>query len=927
MQTRRLFFFFLLILSLPLPVRAGLQPGSPQVFFEPNRGQAPMPVRYLGHGADSRIQVFDDGFELQGVRLRWLGAQNPGRFQALDPLPGRIHHYRPGLRLEGLPAFTRLRRRALYPGVDLVYRFQPQGRLEYDLLLAPGADPGRLRLRVEGAMGLHLDEAGELVMETPHGVVHQAAPQVFQYRHGRREAVAARFVWRQPGRELGVQLAAYDDTRELVIDPVVSFSSYLGGDAGDNVHALAWTADGMLLVAGTTATRVRLGADGQVSVDDSGFPLAGFSPPASPGAADAACGYAYDDTRGQGEEQVVLRYDGFLSKLDPATGQLVFSTFFGGCGNDTVRDIAVDGEGNIYLTGMTLSTDFPVTVGPTVLSAGNADKSDAFVAKFAADGSLIYARYLGGSEDDFGRALAVDQRGFAYVTGFTRSSDFEGNRCGQAGGWRCLAGGSDVFVARLWSTGETVDYMNYLGGEQDDYAAAIALRDDADAARVGIFVAGATASADFPVTAGAYSRYQAKDVACGRAGSSAVAGLHVCTDAFVAGLGERGKRLDMAVVFGGEEDDTAVDLELSPAGTLVVAGSTRSAGVVLNSGNAIDPDMPENQSLLRRFPLYRPLRDAAGQGDRLRDTASSEAFVSEFSSDGSRLLFSSFLRGSDTDVASAVSVTADDRIYLVGRSRSRDFFPLKQALQASAIAEDLFLVELDAQRQVVQATLLGAEHLDGANALAVRQTADETLVALGGNTYSRDFPVRNAIQAVPAGGDSDGFVLTLREAADDPAVDLSVSLSLSRSTATVGDSVDVLVRVANQAAIGAPGVGLELSYPPGLDLRVVNGDCVVQGRRLFCRLGDLAAAGGEGDSLQVRLDALPRFAGDMGLEAMARALVHDADLADNSARAMLRVNDGGGRSGALSVGLVLLLAGLLLNRARRSFTCAHRLRP
>ncbi len=898
---------------------------APQAYFEPNRGQAVDGVRFLVRGAQ-QAELLDDGFRLAGVSFRWRGALPGGGWLPQEPGAGKVNYYRGRAQwLSGLPTYGRLRRPQLYPGIDLVYRFDRQQRLEYDLVLAPGADPARLRLRVAGAGALRIDEQGYLLARGPEGVVRQHPPRVWQRTGGRMREIEARFVLLDGG-EVGFRLAGYDRNQALLIDPVVDFSSYLGGASRDNVHALAWSADGRLLVAGTTATRVRIAPDGQVSVEDSGFPRAGFTPPSEPGA-QGNCGYGYDEAQGRGGEQVLLRYDGFLTKLDPATGQIIFSTYFGGCGNDTVRGIALDAAGNIYLTGTTLSADFPVTAGRQVLSLGNTAKADAFVAKFDADGQLVYSRYLGGSGDDFGRAVAVDQRGFAYVVGITASSDFDGNRCNQGSGWRCLAGGSDVFVARLWSTGETVDYMNYFGGQGDDYGTAIALADDADPAQVGIFVAGSTASADFPVSPGAYSGYQPGAGACG-AGS--VPGAEsACSDALLMRLTERGKTLAMSLVFGGARDDAAVDLALTPAGNPVVVGVTHSAGVVLDDNGAIDPALPENASLLQRFPLYRPLRDGAGQSDRLGDTGSAEAFVSEFSADGQRLLFSSFLRGSDTDVATSVTVSPEDAIYLAGRSRSGDFFPIVRAFQNTAAGEDVFVAKLDAQRQPVYATLLGAENLDGANALALKQElVDGRLVdtlALGGNTFSSDFPVLGSVQAAAGGGDSDGFVLTLSEPAQDPAVDLKVALSLARDSVRVGDSVDLIATVSNQGAAEAVNTRLWLMFPAGVDVRASGGSCIKKALSLFCQVGDLTAAGAGGDSLQVRLDVLARFAGDIELVASARALAHDGNLADNTVRQRLAVIDNGRRSGALGPLALLLLVFVLAYRGRRPCALKPRL--
>src|SRR5262249_36217800 len=293
---------------------------------------------------------------------------------------------------------------------------------------------------------------------TPAGELRQQQPFVFQLADGGRKAVVCRYILEEPDT-VGFQVGTYDATRPLIIDPVLSYSTYLGGGAGDRGNAIAVDSAGNAYITGET-----------LSID---FPT-------SSGAVQTATG---------GSSGV------FVTNLDSTGTAIVYSTYLGGNSTDRGSGISVDSTGSAYLTGRTASVDFPTTPGAfrTFFSGGN---YDAFITKLSPDGaSLIYSTYLGGTENDAGHGIAVDAAGSAYVTGGTNSQD---DFPVTGGGVQPTYGGgvprNDAFVSKINPTGAGAEYSSYLGGSFVDRPTSIAV-DSAGSA----YVTGWTESPDFPL--------------------------------------------------------------------------------------------------------------------------------------------------------------------------------------------------------------------------------------------------------------------------------------------------------------------------------------------------------------------------------------------------------------------------------------------
>jgi len=352
--------------------------------------------------------------------------------------------------------------------------------------------------------------------------VVQRAPIIYQEIDGARRTISGRYVL-EGKTQVGFQVAAYDRTKPLVIDPVLVYSTYLGGTGGESAHGIAVDGTGNAYVTGSTRS--------------SDFPVVNPLQPALRGSVDV-----------------------FVSKLN-STGSVVYSTYLGGSDTGTASaddvglGIAVDTAGNAYVTGATNSADFPTTANalqPT-WGAGCCQSDDAFVVKLNPTGSaLVYATYLGGTFSDFGNSIAVDSVGNAHVTGFTNSLDFPTANPIQA----TLGGGfgdADAFVAKLNAAGTALIYSTYLGGSGAENATGIAV----DAAG-NAYVAGNTSSADFPTV---------NPVQGGFGGNA---------DAFVAKLDPIGTALVYSTYLGGSGFDGATGIAVDSAGSAYVTGGTGS---------------------------------------------------------------------------------------------------------------------------------------------------------------------------------------------------------------------------------------------------------------------------------------------------------------------------------------------------------------
>jgi hypothetical protein len=671
--------------------------------FESNRGQTDGRVKYLARGqvynlfltsreavltlylsagararshSERRQQVEVESRRV-ALRLQFVDANLKTEVTGLDRLPGKSHYFvgkDPSRWTTNVPTYERVKYQELYPGVDLIY-YGNQGRLEYDFVISPGADARAIRLKLSPVDDLRIDPQGMLVVQLGEATLRMHKPFIYQERHGARTRVEGGYVIL--GRDqVGFRLAAYDASRPLVIDPVLSlsYSTYLGGSSNDLVkpidpvdlnrsgNAIAVDNLGDSYVIGSTFSndfplenafqdfRVGLSDAFVAKLNSAGDALVystylgGTRDDVGNAIAVDSLGNSYvigstlsDDFPLENAFQDIRvgLSDAFVAKLNSTGDALVFSTYLGGFSDDFGNAIAVDSSGNSYVIGSTFSNDFPLENAFQDIRGG---LSDAFVSKLNIDGgALLYSTYLGGSSDDFGNSIAVDTTGNSCVTGTTRSGDFPTKDPLQARG-----SVQDGFVTKLNSEGDALVYSTYLGGSSDDYGSGIAV-DGADNS----YVVGTTLSDDFPVE----NPFRAF-----RAGFS---------DVFLSKLTAGGDALTYSTYLGGSSDDLGWGVAVDDNDNAFVTGSTSS----------------------NDFPVADPFQASRGG---LRD-----AFVSKLNVAGDALVYSTYLGGSRDDVGNSIAVDSSRNSYVAGSTASVDF-PVENAFQANrAGLSDVFVFKLE----------------------------------------------------------------------------------------------------------------------------------------------------------------------------------------------------------------------------------------
>jgi hypothetical protein len=351
----------------------------------------------LSRGSDALVAVAAsaDSRSSSVLRMRLVGANNSPPVQGEVELLGKVNYFignDPSRWRTNISSFAKVQYREVYPGTDLVYYSNQEGRLEYDFVLAPGADPNLIALKFDGADRIELDASGDLIAWVGGRPVRWQKPIVYQEFNGRRTEIAGAYrihdgalaFQADAAHRIGFELAAYDRSRPLIIDPVLVYSTYLGGSDRDSAWSITTDIHGNAIVVGSTA-----------SMD---FP-----------------------TRNAIDPEIDGGYDAFVAKLS-SSGELLYTTYLGGASWDYAHAVQLDSTGNIHLVGSTSSTNYPV-VNP--LQSSHAGDSDVFVTILSPDGSAInFSTYLGGSKWDSPRRFALDASGNIYLAGPTASEDF-----------------------------------------------------------------------------------------------------------------------------------------------------------------------------------------------------------------------------------------------------------------------------------------------------------------------------------------------------------------------------------------------------------------------------------------------------------------------------------------------------------------------
>lgn len=690
--------------------------------FVANEGQTDPSVRFMAHGPgynlfltlrEALLALSSPGRRQPPavLRLQFVGASDETSVAGQGRLPGVVNYYlgrEPSRWHTGIPTYSEIRYQELYPAVDLLF-FGNHGQLEHDFVVAPGGDPDVIRLRVQGAGRLKIDRKGDLVLAIAGGELRLLKPFIYQEVAGKRRPIEGGYVLRDED-EFGFRVAAYDTGRPLVIDPVLSYSTYFGGSGDDYGYGIAVDAAGSVYLTGAT--------------NSTDFPLMNpFQSGLSGGGVDCPS----DDVPYR------LCYDVFVTKLNASGTALVYSTYLGLPGDDEGHGIAVDLAGNAYITGLislnseplpdmfiykyaqvarlnpagavtywatfgsveskglAIATDsdgwayitgevassgFPTT--PGAIQAEREEVIDAFVVVIdPSNNELVYSTYLGGEGEycelcySSGRGIAVDGTGMIYVTGQAAASFPTTPNAYQ----RTFDGLWKAFVTKINPNGlgmAGLVYSTYLGGTTlSDFGYAIALDGNGK-----VYVTGATQTDDFPTTAGAFDRTCGTDGICNTTqnmvcdyvlpGQLPICHLDAKSDVFVSKLDLSKSGLASLVYstyIGGAGHESGYGIAVDPSGNVYVTGKTASPN----------------------FPLLKPLQVAIG--------GNKDAFALRLNQAGSGLDYSSFLGGGGDDVGEGIAVDTAGNAYLTGWTGSVAF-PTANPLQPRAGSWEAFVTKI-----------------------------------------------------------------------------------------------------------------------------------------------------------------------------------------------------------------------------------------
>ncbi|HKQ49652.1 MAG TPA: SBBP repeat-containing protein [Phycisphaerae bacterium] len=671
--------------------------------FEENRGQAPegYPFRARGRGYTMLLSPTEVVLGLQrnadgaAVHMKFVGSRSTAELTGVDELPGKVNYFignDPANWRTEIPTYARVRCEGVWPGIDVEY-YGNQRQLEFDFVVAPGVDPSAIEMRFNGADRLNIDVDGALQVTVASGEVVVRKPLIYQEIDGQRRAIAGGFVLRD-NQCVAFHVDRYEPTLALVIDPVVVYSTYLGGAAPSNTGAatydeafgVAVDSTGAAYVVGTTHCTdfPTLGAfDNTVSGPGDAFVtkfsatgtlvystyLGGtFSSASDQGYAIAvdSSGSAYmtgstfggfPATAGAFDTSHNGSTDVFVTKLSPSGSALVYSTFLGGPNGDQGNDIVVNSSGEAHVVGAP-SSGFPTTPGAFDTTLGGT--GDAFVAKLNAAGSaLVFSTFLGGSGADEAQGVALDSAGAVYVTGSTHSSNFPVT----AGVVQSTIGGSgDAFVTKFNPTGSSLVYSTYFGGSGN--------LDECNALQVdggeNAYICGLTNSTDLFLGSPGFDKT--------RAGN----------DAFVAKLNSTATEVTFCSYLGGSSSDETNAIALDVLGRVYVAGTTSSGNTT--GGTSNPSSFPTTSGALK------PIKPGTGPSD---------AFLSIFESSGTSLAYSSFLGGSTNSEFGNDLAVLDCDVWVVGRTLSSNF-PLANAFDGtfggagtSGTAGDAFVTRMN----------------------------------------------------------------------------------------------------------------------------------------------------------------------------------------------------------------------------------------
>jgi len=768
------------------------------LIFEPNQGQGGLDpsdarARFISRGSGYSLFLGSDGailrlvsgshskrgadpIRVHSLLMKLAGANPDATVGGTEVLPGKSNYFigsDPSKWRRGIPQFARVRYGNVYPGVDLVF-YGNQGRLEYDFQVAPGADPAQAELQFDGVDRVQVVD-GALILRSGDDSIRLDAPSIYQEVGGQRQPVQGAFVLRGPNRA-GFTVGSYDRSRELIIDPILDFSTYFGGSGDEHSTSVAVDGSFNIYLAGSTTS-----ADLPAAVG------------------------SFQGTL-NGAQNV------YIAKIQPPLGSLVAVledlTYLGGGGTDTPVGIKVDGEGNPFVAGTTTSGDFPTTPTNAYQTTPKSAGTHVFVTKLKFDFSqLVYSSYLSGNGTDIASGMTIDAAGDLYVTGTTTSVEasttdqFPATNLPQALPFQVLSrapGLAQFFVTKVNTTAPknaSIAYSTYFGGGTFDTAEPIAVGGGiAVDTNLNIYFTGTTnfiysgctgcSATDFPIL----NAYQpcldtAPPATIVNPASCSNTTDVTASDAFVAKLNPsaaQGQQLLWSTYVGGTGTDSSAGVALDSGATNVYMIGTTDSSDIATSVNTL------NTSAAYQRCLDTPVNPPSGtECTAPASPAPTDAFVARLTNPTSTTItlnYFSYLGGTLDDAGLAITVDSNSGAMMTGWTQSADFpvFPTSNPIQSTLNGtQDAFLARLNTAAVVGQTTIASwANYFGGTGvesgtgiALDVNQNT-----YLAGETNSGDLQVAKALQTNNAGG-YDAFVAQMGT-----AVSLSIQGVLSLGT-------------------------------------------------------------------------------------------------------------------------------------------------